>query len=193
MTLFLIRHGQTTANLDGIYSGQSDVPLTELGRSQAEAIRPILEKYSFDQVYSSDLSRAVNTAKLAIPGCQPIELPQLREIRIGSATGESIAKIRKDHGFLNSDFRRFGGENMEMIDARAAEFLSILEKDPTETVAAFSHNGFMKAVVRLVLKAQIDATALPNGNCNIAVLKYDGTKWTLPVWNLAGISREELK
>lgn len=186
MTLFLIRHGQTTANLDGIYSGQSDVPLTDLGRSQAEAIRPILEKYSFDRVYSSDLSRAVTTAKLAIPGCQPIELPQLREILIGSATGESIAKIRKDHGFLNSDFTRFGGENMEMIDARAAEFLSILEKDPAETVAAFSHNGFMKAVVRLVLKAQIDAAALPNGNCNIAVLHYDGKKWTIPVWNLAG-------
>ena len=186
MTLFLIRHGQTTANLEGIYSGHSDVPLTDLGRQQAEAIRPILAKYSFDRVYSSDLRRAADTAKLAIPGCQPIELPQLREIRIGSATGESIAKIRKDHGFLNSDFTRFGGENMEMIDARAAEFLSILEKGPAETVAAFSHNGFMKAVVRLVLKAQIDAAALPNGNCNIAVLHYNGKKWTLPIWNLAG-------
>lgn len=186
MTLFLIRHGQTTANLAGIYSGQSDVMLTDLGCSQAEAIRPILQNYTFDRVYSSDLSRAVKTAKLAIPGCEPVKLALLREILIGSATGESIAKIRKGYGFLNSDFTRFGGENIEMIDKRAAEFLALLEKEPAKQFAAFSHNGFMKAVVRQVLGEHTDTTTLPNGNCNIAVFKFDGRKWTLPVWNLAG-------
>lgn len=186
MTLFMIRHGQTTANLEGIYSGQSDVPLTDLGKQQAQAIAPILEKYSFDRVYSSDLSRAINTAKLAISGCEPIALPLLRELDIGSGTGKSIAAIRAQYGFLNSDFTRFGGENMEMVDLRAAEFLALLEKDPCQQAAAFSHNGFMKAVVRQVLGEHTDTTTLPNENCNIAVFKFDGKKWTLPVWNLAG-------
>ena len=50
MILFLIRHGQTVANLEGFYSGQSDVKLTALGKAQAEGIRPILEKYTFENV-----------------------------------------------------------------------------------------------------------------------------------------------
>ena len=64
MLLFLIRHGQTTANETGTYSGQTDVMLTELGKAQAEAIRPVLAQYKFDRVYSSPLSRAVHTAEL---------------------------------------------------------------------------------------------------------------------------------
>ena len=186
MILFLIRHGQTVANLEGYYSGQSDVKLTDLGRQQAEAIRPIFSKYSFDRVYSSDLSRAVDTAKLAIPGCEPIQLPLLRELSIGDLTGESIGAVRDRYGNLNSDFSDFNGENMEMINKRAREFLSILEQDPAEYVAAFTHNGFMKGVLRQMLGSHAATAAVINGNCNIVVLKYANHRWTLAVWNLAG-------
>ncbi len=186
MILFLIRHGQTVANLEAYYSGQSDVKLTELGKSQAEAIRPILEKYTFDKVYSSDLSRAVDTAKLAIPGCEPIQTPLLREISIGDLTGEFIADVRAKYGNLKANFTPWGGEDQSMIAARAAEFLKLLESDPRDMVAAFSHNGFMKAVLRCILGESIDTTPLANGNCNIAVLKYGGNRWTISVWNLAG-------
>lgn len=186
MILFLIRHGQTIANLEGYYSGQSDVKLTDLGRSQAEGIRPILEKYTFDRVYSSDLSRAVDTAKLAIPGCEPIQTPLLREISIGDLTGESISAVRDRYGNLRGNFAAFNGEDQEMIYQRAAEFMAQLEKDPREYVAAFSHNGFMKAFIRCVLGKNFDTVPLVNGNCNIAVLKYDGKRWTILVWNLAG-------
>lgn len=186
MILFLVRHGQTTANQEGIYSGQSDVSLTSLGKQQAESIASLLSQYRFDRVYSSDLSRAVNTAKLAIPGCEPIQLPLLREILIGTATGRSIAEIRREYGFLNSDFTRFDGENLEMLGNRAKDFLSLLEKDPCQQAIAFTHNGFMKAVVRQVLGRDCNTVALSNGNCNIAVLNFDGNKWSLSVWNLAG-------
>ena len=66
MKLFLVRHGQTTANQQKIYAGQTDVLLTEQGRQEAESIRPILEKFTFDRVYSSDLTRARRTAE-ALP------------------------------------------------------------------------------------------------------------------------------
>ena len=186
MILFFVRHGQTVANLEAFYSGQSDVKLTDLGRSQAEAIRPILAKYSFDKVYSSDLSRAYDTAQLAIPGCAPITTPLLREISIGDLTGESIGAVREKYGNLKGNFAPWGGEDQEMIYQRAVKFMQMLESDPCDSVAAFSHNGFMKAVVRYVLGKNFDTVPLVNGNCNIAVLKYDGTRWTLLVWNLAG-------
>ena len=61
MKLFLVRHGQTVSNVAGVYAGQTDVILTDAGRAQAMKIRPILEKFQFDKVYSSDLSRAIDT------------------------------------------------------------------------------------------------------------------------------------
>lgn len=186
MILFLIRHGQTSANLNGIYSGQSDVKLTELGHSQAEAIRPVLAPYRFDRVYASDLSRAVNTAQLALPGSAPIQTPLLREISIGDLTGQYVADVRDKYGNLKGNFVAFNGEDQDMIAARAATFLKLLEDDPCGCVAAFTHNGFMKAVLRCILGMDTDTVPVTNGNCNIAVLKYDGKRWNLVVWNLAG-------
>ena len=87
MKLFLVRHGQTTANVDKIYAGQTDVMLTEAGREQAMAIRPILENFQFDKVYTSDLTRAMDTQALALPFEDPIRTPLLREIDVGGATG----------------------------------------------------------------------------------------------------------
>lgn len=186
MILFFIRHGQTIANLEGYYSGQSDVKLTELGKQQAEGIRPLLAQYTFDRIYASDLSRAIDTAQLAIPGCEPITTPLLRELDIGDLTGHSIGAVWDKYGNLKGNFAAFHGEDQEMIYCRAAEFMKGLESDPCDRVAAFTHNGFMKAALRYVLGKGFDTAPIVNGNCNTAVLKYDGTRWTLLVWNLAG-------
>ena len=97
MLLFLIRHGQTTANETGTYSGQTDVMLTELGKAQAEAIRPVLAQYKFDRVYSSDLTRAIDTQKLAIPEAQGICSPLLREMDVGSLAGQSIKAVKEKY------------------------------------------------------------------------------------------------
>ena len=94
MKLFLVRHGQTTANQQKIYAGQTDVMLTEQGRQEAEAIRPILEKFTFDRVYSSDLTRALDTQKLALPGATAIQTPLLREFDEGSLVGMSFAEVQ---------------------------------------------------------------------------------------------------
>ena len=96
MKLFLVRHGQTTANQQQFYAGQTDVPLTEQGRQEAEAIRPILAKFTFDRVYSSDLIRAMHTAELAIPGCIYETTPLLREVGMGSLELQPIAEVEAD-------------------------------------------------------------------------------------------------
>ena len=186
MTLFLIRHGQTTANFDRIYSGQSDVKLTELGRTQAENIAPILANYNFDRVYSSDLSRAYDTARLAIPDCEPILTPLLREFDLGSITGWSIDKVRREYGPLKSDFSRFGGESAGMVTERGVAFLKMLEENPCQLAACFTHNGLMKGILRGILGSTVNTADMINDNCNIAVLKYENKKWKLAVWNLAG-------
>ena len=86
MKLFMVRHGQTTGNVAGLIYGQMDYPLTQKGRDQAMAIRPVLRRISFDRVYSSDLSRAIETQQLAVPDAQGIRTPLLREFDVGRLT-----------------------------------------------------------------------------------------------------------
>ncbi|MCA9797558.1 MAG: histidine phosphatase family protein, partial [Candidatus Eremiobacteraeota bacterium] len=67
LEVWWIRHGQSTWNEEGRWQGHADVPLTELGRQQARSLQARLAGIGFDQVFSSDLERASQTASLALP------------------------------------------------------------------------------------------------------------------------------
>ena len=189
MKLFLIRHGQTTANLNQAYAGQSDVPLTETGRREAEAIRPILEQFTFDRVYSSDLSRAVDTQKLALPGVQAQTTPLLREYDLGSLVGMSFAEVREKWGTQiakTRDYSPFGGESSQDVCRRLRVFLALQEADPCENIVAFVHNGIMTSMLQIVLGADYNRAAVRSNNCAINVFDFDGIKWRLLAWNYMG-------
>ena len=178
MKLFMIRHGQTYANLDQLYAGQTDAKLTELGKQQARDIAPILEGIPFDRVYSSDLSRAVLTQQLALPGYTGTPLKCLREYDVGSVVGKPFDEVHAP----NSDYTPFGGENRQMVCDRVAQFLKLLESDPCEYAAAFVHNGIMKCMLQLVL-GPCNLAAVENGNCNIAVFEHKNGQWRLLSWS----------
>ena len=186
MRLFMVRHGQSTANLAKTYAGQSDAPLTEQGRQEAMQIRPILENIPFDKVYSSDLIRAIDTQKLALPGKEGIRLPVLREIDVGSVEGMYIPQVQAEHG---EKFRQglayacFGGESTQDTRDRASAFLRLLEEDPCENVIAFSHNGYISSLLEVVLKTPVDRAAVRSANCAIHVFDFDGRIWRLTAWN----------
>lgn len=186
MILFLIRHGQTTANLAGVYSGQSDVMLTEQGRAQAQALQPLLAKYEFDRVYSSDLTRAADTQRLAIPDVEGIRTPLLREIDVGELAGCSISNLWREKGNPHGDFTPYGGENFTQCTNRLREFLAQLEADPCERVAAFAHGGLIRGMLHIVLGDQADVDAALTGNCSVAVFRFDGKRWLMLAWNYMG-------
>lgn len=191
MRLFVIRHGQTTANVAKIFGGQHDYKLTEQGKEQAMSIRPILAKFHFDRVYSSDLSRAIDTQRLAIPDVEGIRTPLLREIHVGSLLGKTFSEVQESLGGkrpidLPGQYANFGGESAEMVAERVREFLTMLEEDPCENVAAFAHNGTLGIMMETILGAQIDRTRIPSNNCAIHVYEYSDGKWKLLAWNYMG-------
>ncbi len=189
MKLFLIRHGQTTANAEKFYAGQTDVPLTEQGRREAESIRPILAPIPFDRVYSSDLSRAVHTQQLALPGFKAQTTPLLREFDLGRLVGQPLGTALKDLDAgrrAARDYTVYGGESGDMVCKRLQKFLDGLIADPCENAAAFVHNGIMGCMMQLVLGTQVDITAIRSKNCAIHVFEHDGIKWRLLAWNYMG-------
>ena len=188
MKLFMIRHGQTTGNVAGLIYGQVDYPLTQKGRDQAAAIRPILEKFKFDRVYSSDLSRAIETQQIALPGVEGIRTPLLREFDVGNLTNVTYKEAEKKYAPQLEDARTngydwFGGESYDQILDRMRKFLDILEADPCENVVAFTHNGMLGFMLQLVLGVQFCRTAVLSANCAVQVFEFDGKKWKLRAWN----------
>ena len=204
MRLYMIRHGQTVANAQKIYyTDEPNAELTDKGRDQARAIAPIMARIPFDVVYSSDYIRAIETQRLAMPGVEGIRTPLLREIYPGTVLGGKPHTYVREHPEIFGDwtpakdqrgYKPVGGEDMDDVNVRLREFLSILEKDPKDNVAAFVHNGILGCMLRLVLGAtDFKRNAVASSNCAIHVFEYDGTMWKLLAWNyMVPLNGEEI-
>lgn len=189
MRLFLVRHGQTVANKEHRYVGPWETPLTELGKEQARAIAPILKDIKFQKVYSSNIGRAIETARLALDGREPIQTTYLREFDEGTLMGKTIAERDALYGgdpVKRWDYSVVDGESADEVCARLRKFLDELEKDPCENVIAFTHNGVLGCMLRLVVDANIEPLGVRSNNCAIHVYEYDGNMWRLLFWNYGG-------
>ena len=192
MLLFVIRHGETEGNVKKLYYSQKDLPLTDKGRQQALALRPFLQQFTFDRVYASDLSRALETAQLMLPGCEPIKTPLLREYKMGWIDGMTHAEVWEKFGYINEHYEQFGGESPGDMCARLQTFLDGLVADPCERAVVFGHAGTMKGLVSVVLGQDANTQNMQSTNCNIAVFRHTGDRWLLCAWNLAGDLEGEL-
>jgi len=191
MKLYLVRHGQSETNLAGEFTGWKQVSLTEKGYLDARRAGEYLKGRSFDRVYSSDLIRAVQTAKTALPGCEPLQLPLLREIGLGSLEGRSIAECMEEGGeeFArnreNRYFVPYGGESEEMLEKRLDAFLRMLEEDPCEQAIAFSHAGVLRAMLKRTLGFPLQASTVLCENGAVCVYVYKNGRWQLKTWGAA--------
>lgn len=156
--IILIRHGETDWNTKGRWQGQEDVPLNQRGHQQAQQVARALSKTHIDAIYTSDLIRALDTAKpLAQCTGLPIQLDsRFREIHQGEWQGLLISEIQGRYADL---FKRRtdnplevappGGETVRQVWERVRQALNeIVRKHPAHTVAIVSH-GFVLATARV--------------------------------------------
>lgn len=164
LELWLVRHGETSHSRDGRMAGWTDVPLTERGEAQARALRALLDGERFDGVWSSDLQRAVASARLAWG--EPWLDPRLREISFGGLEGEPWTEIDERHRAALvrfADFDAPGAETLEQLRQRVDAFLAEL---PAGRHLVFSHGG----VIRLLTREAGEDGFLPTGT--IVVLDW---------------------
>lgn len=157
--LYLIRHGQTQWNLEGKYTGQSDIPLNETGRAQAKAAALETGFLPPDAIFSSDLIRAVETAELVAAGwgyTGKIEIdPRLREINQGVWEGMHFddikAKFAQEFAAREAnplDVAAPGGETVGEVKERVVAALDeICGRYPEGSVGIVAH-GLALAIVR---------------------------------------------
>ncbi len=162
MRLLLLRHGETAHNAQQLALGQADVPLTDRGRRQAQAVASRLGGEPIAAVYSSPLRRAVATAtpladarKLAVQTAS-----DLIEMAIGEMDGLTFAEVRERYPeFLRlwlsdqlADAVMPGGESLRQVQARVwAALESIRARHAEETVAVVTHNFVILSILCQVL------------------------------------------
>ena len=149
--LIVVRHGETTYNIEGRITGMKDVALTELGKYQAKRVGAYLADKHIDAIVASDLQRARETAQaIANYHSLPVlEDPDLREIGMGEWEGlrfneiverdpELAKRVRAD----SAHYTPPGGETLEHLRTRLAHALEQwATRYPDGTVVWVSHGG----------------------------------------------------
>ena len=158
--IWAIRHGQTDWNLEGRYQGQTDIPLNATGVKQAQHLAANLDGKSFAAIFTSDLTRAYQTAQIIAERvrCPIIVDTRLREIHQGEWEGmhfsEAVARFprhfaQRDEEPLNA--RPPGGESVwEVAQRMMAVANEIAQRFPGQRVLLVSHG---LAIATLIVQA----------------------------------------
>ena len=184
MKIYVIRHGESENNLKGKWTGWFDAPLTEKGMDDARAVGEVIRGIRFDKIYSSDLSRAVNTARLAIPGCEPELSAQLREIDIGDLANkpQSVLSGEELDQVFKYGYARFGGETNEQFFGRVTSFAKELESSGCDTVAVFTHAGWLRRMLNFVIGVNMPRKSVVCNNCALGIFEYENGIWRMYSW-----------
>jgi broad specificity phosphatase PhoE len=157
----LIRHGPTDWNAEGRFQGQTDVPLSEGGRRDARAIATALRDDRVRIIYSSELSRAVETAKIiaAQSGAAVITDARLREFDFGRWEGLTWRQILEQNAELRNQlptaaryYTPAGGESFPAVCRRAQSFLDDLTAQSRDdgVTAVVTHAGVLHAMLAVL-------------------------------------------
>ncbi len=135
-------HGTTTDNEKDISSGWKDVELSPRGVRQSIELKDQIKGKHFDVVFSSDLKRAVESARLTFEGAVPIRADaRLRECNYGRYNGKPSAIVESlQEQMITKRFPE--GESYEGVKARIADFIGMLKREyEGKEVAIVAHKA----------------------------------------------------
>jgi len=192
---FIFRHGQTDWNLEKRVQSFLDIPLNNEGIAQAQALAKKLSNVKFDCVYSSSLSRALETAKIVV-GIRKIKIitdPGLRERNLGILSGKIMnltdmpantpVDMTKDiidmpaALLFNDDYAPENGESDKDFIKRVCDtIIKIAKSTNAKTVGVATHAGVIGALVRNFTDYKF--SGMPNAE--YLRMQFDGKNFSLP-------------
>lgn len=177
--ILIVRHGETDWNRTRRAQGQIDIPLNEEGRAQARRVSGELADRRLAAVYSSDLARAADTARV-IANAHRLEVvldPAFREMDQGEWEGLSNEEIKRRWPVQWNDrwrSARPGGESPEEVLERMLNGIGgIADRHPGDVVALVGHGAAIRWVVAVALGYGRDRMAEVRGMGNGGVVAID--------------------
>ena len=200
--LLLIRHGQSTFNVEGRLPGQlPDIPLTDEGRRQAHRAAVALSAVPLSAIIASPLERAAETAEIIARGwgLAVREDPRLMDTNVGHWSGQKIDEVAKNdpawRAFVaNPDEPPAGVESFSQVQARAVAVAqeALASPENGDYIALVAHGDVVKLILAYYMKTPIPCVPyLMVSNASVSALAFTGdappqilaTNWTSdPRW-----------
>jgi broad specificity phosphatase PhoE len=183
MKIYLIRHGETTGDVEDRYGGDYDDHLTSKGKDQAKKLAEKIKDFGIERIFTSPRIRAKETSEI-LKDKLGVEVQLLEDIRernhYGVLTGMVKSEAKRKYPKLAKmvdDYRNTveGGEDYESFQKRVKKTLEQVYKSELNTVAIVTHGGPVRMIFREILgyeKIWVD-------DCAYAVLEYKGGKLDL--------------
>ena len=196
LEIVAVRHGETTANHDGIIQGHMNSQLNELGIQQAQRVAKRLQNEFFDAAFVSDLDRAVNTAEAILqyhPDLKVTYTTELREWNLGVLQTRRYADMTIEHKTLVNILRTSetvppipDGETIDEFQKRVSTFLEKLAAEYAgKRLLLVSHGGTIQRMFRHCAGIFSNGNVRPacdNTSVSVFRKRADG-KWQLITWN----------
>jgi broad specificity phosphatase PhoE len=184
LEVVLVRHGETEWSRAGKHTGRTDVPLTEQGRLQAEAVGAALRDREFALVLSSPLGRALETCRLAGFGERAELRNELMEWDYGAYEGRTTSEIREQRpGWTLWRDGVPGGETVEQVGARVDRVVDEMRSLEGDALL-FAHGHVLRVLTAHWLGLDPDAGRLfALDPATLSTLGYERETPVLQLWN----------
>ncbi|MBC8100656.1 MAG: histidine phosphatase family protein [Armatimonadetes bacterium] len=186
---YLIRHGQTQWNIEKRWQGIYDTPLNEEGRQQAGKLAAYLHQHHpIEAIYSSDLSRAWDTALAisALTGITPTPETRLREIHVGIFQGHTGVDLEAMHPLELAQYRANTleyiipeGESRLQVQTRTLDAWQDITTNTTGSFALISHGMALWLLLGKLFPERILNQEIHIGNTSITTLNETANGWQL--------------
>ncbi|HGN9370296.1 TPA: adenosylcobalamin/alpha-ribazole phosphatase [Citrobacter pasteurii] len=161
MRLWLVRHGETEANVAGLYSGHAPTPLTERGIAQAQSLSGLLRNVPFDNVLCSELERARHTTQLILAEREvPVRvMPELNEMFFGDWEMRHHRDLAREdaenYAVWCNDWQNAtptNGEGFQAFSQRIERFIAQLaDYKNVQNLLVVSHQGVLSVLIARLL------------------------------------------
>lgn len=187
LKIYLIRHGETDFNKhDKDWGQDTEETLNEQGIQQVQKLAENLKEIKFDKLFSSDLTRAIQTSDILSKShnLKIIKDKRLQEYDPGEVDPSSDKWIEKykqmlETGMSKYDIRPFGGENIWDLIKRVKYFIRDLEKE-TGTIIVVTHSGVNATLINISQgREKNDFINIKQDNVCINILEFSGGKWKI--------------
>ena len=203
-TVFLIRHGESQSNAGKATTGPENVEITQRGQEQARAIAEFLKSYPIDLIVTSPYRRAKQTAELttSIPLFHTVEQVEwkVQEFTYLSSMHQEQSTVEDRRPLVDAYWEQCqpsyvessGSESFAQFIERVQSFILSLQTSPYETIAVFSHEQFINAVLWLIkdgpikmseqamrdFKDFLKENTLPNGIIVQLKVHHNQARWS---------------